>query len=164
MTSLKTNVVLNIVHTLTGIIFPIITFPYAARILLPEGIGTIGFLQSIISYIVLFTSLGIPLYAVREVARCKDDINQKNTTTFEILVLSLLLCALGYVAVFIIGEAVPQINSNLKTFYILSLTILFSSLGVNWFYQAIEDFKFITIRSVVFRIISAFSFICFCEG
>ena len=161
MTSLKTNVVLNIVHTLTGIIFPIITFPYAARILLPEGIGTIGFLQSIISYIVLFTSLGIPLYAVREVARCKDNIKQKNTTTFEILVLSLLLCALGYVAVFIIGEAVPQINSNLKTFYILSLTILFSSLGVNWFYQAIEDFKFITIRSVVFRIISTLALFVF---
>lgn len=155
MTSLKTNVVLNLLHTLTGIIFPIITFPYAARVLLPEGIGVIGFQQSIISYIVLFTSLGIPLYAVREVSRNKDDIEKRNRTTLEILILSLFLCVLGYIAVFIIGEIVPQINSNLKTFYILSLTILFNSLGVNWFYQAIEDFKFITIRSVIFRTVSA---------
>ena len=56
MASVKGNVVLNALNTITSIIFPIITFPYAARILLPEGLGTVNFLNSIVSYIVLFTS------------------------------------------------------------------------------------------------------------
>ena len=81
MSSLKTNVVLNFLNTVTGIIFPVITFPYAARVLLPEGIGAVNFLQSIVAYIVLSTSLGIPMYAVREVAKYRDDVAIRNRIT-----------------------------------------------------------------------------------
>ena len=161
MSSLKTNVVLNFVNTLTGIVFPVITFPYAARILLPEGIGTVNFLQSIVSYIVLLTSLGIPMYAVREVARYRDDEHKRNVTTVEIILLSILLCLGGYVIVWLLGEYVPQVNAQLALFYVLSLTILFTSLGVNWFYQAVEDFKFITVRALVFRFLAMISLFVF---
>ena len=143
------------VNTITGIIFPIITFPYAARVLLPEGIGTVDFLNSIITYIVLFTSLGIPIYAVKEVARFRDDVALRNRTAVEILSLSFVLCLLGYVAVFALGFFVPKINHHLALFYVLSLTILFTTIGVSWFYQAIEDFKFITLRAVLFRCLAA---------
>lgn len=161
MPSLKTNIVLNFINTLTGIIFPIITFPYAARILQPEGIGTINFLQSIVNYIILLTSIGIPMYAVREVARHRDNIEQRNQTTVEILLLSLLLCIPGYIAVWLMNTFIPQIGIQTEVFYILSLAILFTSLGINWFYQAVEDFKFITIRAIIFRIVcAAFLFIC----
>ena len=74
MASLKTNVFLNYINTITGLIFPVITFPYASRILLPDGIGVVNFQMSIINYIVLFTSLGIPLYAVKEIAKYRDNI------------------------------------------------------------------------------------------
>ena len=122
---------------------------------MPEGIGTINLLQSIISYIVLLTSLGIPMYAVREVARHRDNMQERNKSTVEIVLLSLLLCFAGYVCVWIIGKFVPQVNSNLAIFYVLSLTVLFTALGVNWFYQAIEDFKFITVRGLIFRVLAA---------
>lgn len=161
MRSLKTNIVLNFINTLTGILIPVITFPYAARILLPEGIGTVNFLTSIINYVVLFSSLGIPTYAVREIARYRDDINKRNQTTVEILILSFILSLVGYIAVWALGEFIPQVNSNLKLFYVLSLTIIFTTLGVNWFYQAIEDFMFITVRGLIFRIIAAVALFVF---
>lgn len=131
-------------NTMTGIIFPIVTFPYAARILMPEGIGIVNFQLSIITNIVLLTSLGIPMYAVREVARHRDDIALRNKTTVEILLLSVILCLMGYVLVWALGAFVPQINQNLGIFYVLSLSIVFTAIGVNWFYQAIEDFMFMT--------------------
>ena len=155
MVSLKTNVIFNFLNTITGIIFPVITFPYAARVLLPDGIGAVNFLQSIVAYIVLLTSLGIPMYAVREVAKYRDDIAKRNTVTVEITLLSLALCLGGYLLVWILGEFIPQIHFQLALFYVLSLTILFTSLGVNWFFQAIEDFRFITIRAVIFRLLAA---------
>ena len=164
MSSLKTNVVLNFVNTLTSIVFPVITFPYAARILLPEGIGTVNFLQSIVNYIVLLTSLGIPMYAVREVARYRDDEHKRNVTTVEIILLSVVLCLGGYVIVWLLGEYLPQINAQSALFYVLSLTILFTSLGVNWFYQAIEDFKFITVRALVFRFLAMISLFIFVQA
>lgn len=153
MSSLKNNVVLNYINTLTSIVFPLITFPYAARILLPDGIGLVNFQSSIIWYITLLSSLGIPLYAVREVARVRDNVEERNRVTVEIVLLSLILAAGGYVIVFAVGELVPQINAHLSLFYILSLSVLFTALGVSWFYTAIEDFKFITVRGLIIRVL-----------
>lgn len=155
MASVKSNILLNGLNTVTGIIFPVITFPYAARVLLPEGIGAVNFLNSIVSYIVLFTSLGIPMYAVKEVAKYRDDIEKRNKITVEILMLSTILCAIGYVAVWLLAAFVPQIHEQAALFYILSLTIIFTAIGVNWFYQGIEDFKFITIRAIIVRTLAA---------
>lgn len=155
MASIRENIILNGINTVTGIIFPVITFPYAARILLPEGIGAINFLNSIIQYIILFTSIGIPLYAVKEIAKYRDEPEKRDSITIEIFILSSILCLLGYLVVWILAEYVPQIHKQQSLFYILSLSIIFNSIGVNWFYQGIEDFKFITIRGIIIRIISA---------
>lgn len=155
MSSVKKNILLNGINTLTSILFPVVTFPYAARVLLPEGIGAINFLNSIIGYIVLLTSLGIPLYAVKEVAKYQNDRNQRDKTTVEIIILSTILCLFGYIAVFFLAEYVPQIHRQASLFYVLSLTIVFTTIGVNWFYQGVEDFKFITIRALIFRVLSA---------
>lgn len=161
MSSVKKNIFLNGINTITGILFPVVTFPYAARILLPEGIGIIQFFNSIIGYIVLLTSLGIPMYAVREVAKHRDDKTLRDRTTVEILILSTLLCLFGYIIVWLLAEFIPQIHKNSALFYILSLTIVFTSIGVNWFYQGIENFKFITIRAIIIRTLCAVSLFIF---
>lgn len=153
MSSLKGNIILNYINTLSGLIFPIVTFPYAARVLMPEGIGVVNFQNSIIGYIVLLTSLGIPLYAVREIAKCRNDLELRDRTTVEITLLSVILCLLGYIVVWLLGEFVPRIHEEATLFYILSLTIIFTGIGVQWFYQGIEDFLFITIRGLVVRIL-----------
>lgn len=164
MASVKKNIFLNGINTVTGIIFPVITFPYAARVLLPEGIGAVNFLNSIISYIVLLTSLGIPMYAVKEVAKYRDDKPQRDRITVEILLLSTFLCLFGYIAVWILAEFVPQIHRQQALFYVLSLTIVFTSIGVNWFYQAIEDFKFITIRAIIIRVLATAALFLFVKN
>lgn len=155
MPSIKENVILNGINTITGILFPVVTFPYVARVLLPEGIGAVNFLNSIIGYIVLLTSLGIPMYAVKEIAKYRDDKTQRDIITLEIIILSTILCLFGYIAVWALAEFVPQIHKQAALFYILSLTIVFTSIGVNWFYQGIEDFKFITIRAIIIRTLAA---------
>lgn len=161
MPSVKGNILLNGINTVTGIIFPVITFPYAARVLLPEGIGAVNFLNSIIGYIVLLTSLGIPLYAVKEVAKYRDDVERRDRITVEIIILSTILCLFGYIAVWALAKFVPQIHQQSALFYILSLTIIFTGIGVNWFYQGIEDFKFITIRGILIRTLSAVALFVF---
>ena len=161
MPSLKGNIILNYINTISGLIFPIVTFPYAARVLQPEGIGVVNFQNSIVSYIVLLTSLGIPLYAVREIAKCRDNLELRDRTTIEITLLSFLLCLLGYVAVWLLGEYVPRIHEEATLFYILSLTIIFTGIGVQWFYQGMEDFLFITVRGLIIRFLCAISLFVF---
>ena len=164
MSSVKGNIILNGINTVTGIIFPMITFPYAARILLPEGIGAVNFLSSIINYIVLLTSLGIPLYAVKEVAKYQHDKDQRDKNTIEILILSTILCLIGYIGVWLLAKYIPEIHQQSTLFFVLSLSIIFNTIGVTWFYQGIEDFKFITIRAIIIRTICALCLFLFVKN
>jgi len=152
--SIKGNFVLSLLNTFTGLLFPLITFPYASRILLAEGIGQVQFFQSIIEYISLIVALGIPLYAVREVSKIRDHEEQLSLITTELLLLHSLLTLIGYLIVFIIIGCVTKVQSNIPLFLLLSTTLLFNNIGASWLYQAVEDFKFITIRSITIRIVS----------
>jgi O-antigen/teichoic acid export membrane protein len=61
----------------------------------------------------------------------------------------------GYIAVWLLGEFVPRISEELTLFYILSLTIIFTGIGVPWFYQGVEDFLFVTVRGLIIRVLFA---------
>ena len=152
--SVKVNYILNLINTGTQMLFPLITFPYVCRVIEADGIGQINFFQSIISYISLFTCLGIPMYAIREIARDRSDVVQMNRTAMEILLLHSMLTLVGYAIVAILCLTVPQIQVNIPLFLILSLTISFTAIGCEWFYQGIEDFKYITIRGLIIKTVS----------
>lgn len=152
--SVKVNYILNLINTGTQMLFPLITFPYVCRVIEADGIGQINFFQSIISYISLFTCLGIPMYAIREIARDRSDVIQMNRTAMEILLLHSMLTLVGYAIVAILCLTIPQIQVNIPLFLILSLTIFFTAIGCEWFYQGIEDFKYITIRGLIIKTVS----------
>lgn len=153
--SLKTNYIFNLLNTISGLLFPLITFPYASRILLADGIGQVNFFQSIIQYITLFTCLGIPMYAIREVAKVRENIVERNKVTVEILLLHASLTVFGYVIVTILVATIAKIQVDIPLFLILSSTIFFTAIGCEWFYQGIEDFKYIAIRGLFVKLISA---------
>lgn len=153
--SVKVNFLLNLTNTVTGILFPMITFPYASRILMAEGIGQVNFFQSIISYFTLFACLGIPLYAIRKVAKIKDDPAQLSHVTTEILILNAVLTFVVYAVAIVVGMCVDKISVNMPLFLLMSLSIVLTSMGCEWFYQGREDFKYITIRGIIVKTIAA---------
>lgn len=157
ISSIKSNFALNLANTVSGLLFPLITFPYVSRILLAEGIGQVQFYQGIINYISLCSALGIPLYAVREVARVRNDEARLCKMAIEILLLHSALTLVGYVAVYILVATVAKIQVDIPLFLLLSTNLFFAAIGVSWFYQGVEDFKYITIRGIAVRL---FSLIC----
>lgn len=159
--SVKANYALNLINTVSGLLFPLITFPYASRVLMAEGIGQVQFFDSIIGYILLVTSLGIPLYAVRELARVRGDLYQRSKVATEIILLHGALTFVAYILVFIIAATVNKIKADVPLFLLLSSSLLFTAIGVQWFYQAIEDFKYITIRSIAVKTLAAIALFVF---
>ena len=77
-----------------------------------------------------------------------------NRTAMEILLLHSMLTLVGYAIVAILCLTIPQIQVNIPLFLILSLTIFFTAIGCEWFYQGIEDFKYITIRGLIIKTVS----------
>ena len=154
MSSIKTNYFLNLVNTVAGLLFPLITFPYASRIMMADGIGQVNFFSSIIAYITLFTCLGIPMYAIREIAKIRENERERSKIATEILLLHAGLSILGYVVVAIIATTVAKVQINIPLFLLLSTTIFMTAIGSEWFFQGIEDFKYITIRGIVVKTVA----------
>lgn len=149
--SIKSNFIYNIIHTVSGLLFPLITFPYASRVIMAEGIGQVHFFTSIISYVVLFTNLGIPTYAIREIARVRDNQKELSKTATEILTLNLILTFIGYLAIAVMCFYIPKVQADIPLFLLLSLSIILTTIGCHWFYSGIEEFKYVAIRGLIVK-------------
>lgn len=162
--SIKTNFIFNLINTIAGMMFPLITFPYASRVLMADGIGLVNFFQSIIAYVILVSSIGIPLYSIREIARVRNDTRLMNITLVEILLLHACLTSLAYVSVMILCLTVSEIMVDVPLFLVLSTSIFFTAIGCEWFYQGIEDFKYIAMRSLAVKCLYVFLLFTFVKS
>lgn len=154
MSSVKTNYLLQLANVSAGLFFPLITFPYTCRVVGVDGIGLVSWFDSIVAYIVLFVNLGIPMYAIRETARVRNNAAELDKTSAEIFALHSLLSLFGVVAVAVILLTVGEVREHTTVFLIVSSTLFFNILGCEWFFAGTEDFKYITIRGLVVKVVS----------
>ena len=147
--TVKKNFIMNFILTAANFIFPIVTFPYVSRILLAEGTGKVAFAASIASYFSMIAALGIPTYGIRACARIRDD---KNKTVQELLIIHMSATSLALMFYFISVFIVPELYKEKTLMLINSLSILLNVFGVNWLYQALEQYSYITYRSILFMV------------
>ena len=152
--SLKKNAAYSTVRAIMTLVFPIITFPYASRILMPEGIGRVNFANSIVSYFSMLAGLGIGAYATRGAARVRQDKIQLSKFVKEVFFINLVSTFIAYSLFFIALFFVPKFSEYRSLLLVCSTTIIFTTVGVDWLYSALEEFRYITIRSIFFQCVS----------
>lgn len=152
--SLKLNFLMNVMLTMSSFIFPLITFPYVSRILLPIGTGKVSFATSIVTYFSMFAQLGIPTYGIRVCATVRDDRKKLSKVAQELLIINLVMCILSYAVLFIAIFTVPRLKEEKNLYIILSFTIILTSIGMEWLYKALEQYTYITMRSVFFKFVA----------
>lgn len=145
---------MNAILTMSSIIFPLITFPYVSRILLPVGTGKVSFATSLVSYFALFAQLGIPTYGIRACAVVRDDKEKLTRTVHELFIINLIMSLVAYAALFLALFFVPRLHEERSLYLIISLTILFNVIGMEWLYKGLEQYTYITIRSIIFKVIA----------
>lgn len=152
--SLKINFVMNMILTMSSFIFPLITFPYVSRILLPIGMGKVSFATSFVSYFVMVSQLGIPTYGIRACAKVRDNRQELTKIAQELLSINLFMCILSYVTLAVALKYIPRLQSDRELYIIISLTIILNAIGMEWLYKSLEQYTYITIRSVLFKFIA----------
>ena len=152
--SIKKNFIMNIILTMSSFIFPFITFPYISRVLSPSGYGRVNFANSLIAYFSMFAQLGIPTYGIRACAKVRDNKEQLTRTVHELLTINIVTNIISYAVLFIALCYVPRLQEDKLLFIIVSATILLTSIGMEWLYKALEQYTYITIRSVFFKAIA----------
>lgn len=152
--SLKKNAFYSVLKVFLSLVFPLITFPYASRIFLPEGLGKVNFANSIISYFIMLASLGLSAYATREAAKIRDDKQALTKLFKEIISINIICCFIAYILFFVALFLVPKFYDYRSLLLVCSIKILFSVIGIEWLFTAHEEFKYITIRSFIVQILS----------
>lgn len=154
--SLTTNYIYNLLKTFSRIFFPIISFTYAARILGQEGIGRVSFSNSIVNFFTLLAILGMNFYGTREAAKLRDNRGALSKFVHEMLFINGCTTLLAYVLLLVSLYVVPRFKGYESIILISGLGIGLQSLGMEWLYQALEDYRYITLRTLAFQV-SAFA-------
>ncbi len=160
--SVKVNVLLNAVRSTLDVLFPLITFPYVTRILDVEMLGKYSFSDSYVYYFSLIAALGITTYAVREGAKYRDDKGKLGGFSSEIFSINVMTSAVSYLLLAVTVLLSGKLREYLWFIIICSIKIGFKTIGTEWLYRIEEDFAYITVRGIVFKvlgIILLFSFV-----
>ena len=155
--SFKVNAILNIVKQFSAIIFPLITFPYVSRALGVESYGRYNFSSSIISYVSLLAGLGISSYAIREGARIRDNKEKFLKFANEVFSINVVSTVIAYICLLFIVLFWHKLDSYRSLLAVLSISVLVTTLGVDWINTVYEDFFYLTVRYVICQSIAVVS-------
>lgn len=151
--NVKVNAILNVIKTCSTIFFPLITYPYLLRVLKPENIGKVNFSNSFVSYFSLIAGLGISTYAIRECSKVRNNPQRLNNLSSQIFSINILSTIIAYLLLFLSIIFFHQLDNYRVLILIYSTSIIFTTLGADWINTAMEDFFYITIRTILFQII-----------
>lgn len=152
--SIKRNFIYNVLLNISSVIFPLITAPYVSRVLEPDGVGVYNFSNTYAGYFALVALLGIPTYGVREVARLHDDKDALTNIVSQLMSIAFITTLIVSIAYIITIIIIGQLTENYIIFVVAGFAIYLTPFKVNWYYQGIEEFGFITFRSLIIRTIS----------
>ncbi|HHD9526337.1 TPA: oligosaccharide flippase family protein, partial [Streptococcus pneumoniae] len=151
--SITRNFIFNTILTMSSFIFPLISFPYVSRVLMADGLGRVTFASSIIDYALTFAMLGMPLYGVKVCAGYIKNKEKLSQTVRELLVINLLV---GFLVMLLLATMViiiPRFRQEWQLIIITSSTIPLNIIGIEWLYKALEDYSYISIRTLTFKIL-----------
>lgn len=152
--SVKTNFILNSLRVFSTAIIGLIMMPYINKTLGVVNLGKVEYSNSIINYFLIFSALGIPIYGVREISKVKDDLYKRTKIVLELLIILFITSLISYILLFGLYLSVPKLHSYKELLLLLSCTIFLTNIGAEWYFQGMEDQKFITIRFLIIRVIT----------
>lgn len=146
---------MNAVLVTSSLVFPLVTYPYVSRVLAPEGLGQATFAVSVVSYFIMLAMLGIPTYGIRACAQVRDDREKLSQTVQELMIVNVVMAAFCYLLLGLAILLIGRFREVRLLLWVSSTGILLNAVGVNWFYSAIEEYTYITVRSVAFKLLAA---------
>jgi len=151
MPDIRKNFFYNGLLTVANYVFPLITYPYVSRVLGVTNIGICNFVDSIVNYFILFSMMGINIVGIREIAAVRDDRKARDRVFSNLMALNGLTTGIAAVALTVVLFTVPALFPYRKLLAIGVLKLLATFLCMDWLFRGIEDFKYITDRSILVK-------------
>ncbi|MBO9201674.1 MULTISPECIES: flippase [Niastella] len=164
MANLKKNLVYNFLLSCSQVLLPLISIPYISRILDPEGIGRVSFIDSLSYCFVTIAEFGIVVYGIREITQVKHDKEKLRKLVSELIVLHCLTSGISLLAygitVFILWNKIHDVR---LLFFSLSF-LLVNCFSCEWYFWGLEKFRYIAIRSFISRLLGLIALFIFVKA
>lgn len=149
----KKNFLYSSVLTVSNYFFPLLTYPYVSRVLGVTNIGICNFVDSIVNYFVLFASLGIVSVGIREIASNRDDSEKLNNAFTNLFAFNAFATTIALVSMLLAMYLVPQLQSYRILLWIGIIKLLGNAFQFEWLYKGLEEFKYITNRTIFVKML-----------
>lgn len=150
MSKIIKNYIYNSIYQILTIMIPIVTIPYAARVLGAEGIGINGYVASISTLFIYIGLLGLDKYASREIAYKRGNKDELNKTFSQLVILRVIMMVITSIFYIIFS-----LFSEYKIFLLIQLVYVIGYLlDISWLYNGMEEFKKPVTRSIIVKTIN----------
>ncbi|MEN3015133.1 MAG: flippase [bacterium] len=134
-------------------VLPLITFPYLVRVLGPEKYGLVSFALSFVTYFMIFVDYGFEYSATREVSLSRNNKDRLSEIFSSVMLSKILLIFLSLLLMSVIVFSFERFRQDWFLYFMtFSMVIGYASIP-SWFFQGVENMKFITISYFVGRLI-----------
>jgi len=151
--ALATNFGYLMIMQIASYIFPLLTIPYLARVIGVEGFGKIAFAAAVIVWFQTITDWGFNYTATRDIARNRDNSERVSEIFSNVLWAKISLALISFIILFILTEFIPYLKDNQILLFITFMLVPAKIFFVDWFFQAIEKMKFITVFDLISKLI-----------
>lgn len=151
--ALTTNFVALTLLQFFGYVFPLLTFPYLARVIGSEGFGHIALASSIICYFQTVVDYGFNYTATRDIAKNRDNLDKVSQIFSNVLWCRLCLMLCSFILLVILVCIIPAMRSIWQILLFSFFLIPGYILCPEWFFQAVEKMKYITVLNLISKTI-----------
>lgn len=151
--SLKWNYVFNLANKLTSLVIPLIVTPYITRVFSSDRLGIYTYTNTVASYFVTFTLMGISMYGSKQVSLKRHDNIASNDEYATLLTVQLLNAGLAMLAYFL--YVTFFVSSNQDIYWIQMLYVISAGFDMTWFLSGLERFREIAVRNIIVNVLSA---------
>ena len=149
--SIAKNYIYNLIYQMLTILLPLITTPYLSRVLGAEPIGIYGYTISIVTYFILFGSLGVAMYGQREIAYLQQDKKARSKTFWEIVIIRTITLSISILIFYLVYGRTGEYAVYYK---ILIVQLVATIFDISWLFQGIEEFDKTVIRNLIVKMLS----------
>lgn len=162
--SLKTNFIYNFISQILILIVPLLTAPYLSRVLHETGNGQYSYALSIVTYFILFANWGFDIYGQKQVAGFQNDKPNRDKTFWEIFILKCAFTAVSLSVLYSVLFTIGFGDKYNRLILIMSMQVVAVPFDIQFFFRGEEDFRTITVRTIVMRLAALICTFVFVKG
>ncbi len=149
--SLSKSGLYYLIYNVLNIAFPFMTGIYVSHVLLPENIGEVAAAQNLAQYFVILAYLGIPTYGLREISKLRNNHVERSRMFSELYIINLISTVSFLCVYLVIIFSVQSYKNEIALYIVTGLSIALNAFNINWLFGGLEEFKFISIRNLIFK-------------